>query len=190
MKRMIVIAAVVTVFCATTVFAQAGPERDDNKPKADTTSVKKAKEKSKPASAEKGKKPEKPEKAEEAKKLQEPEKPEKPMSSPESGVVPRAVFATAIVEREPIETVDTLTTAVDSVYFFTTIVGMDGQTVTHRWKHGEDVLAEVPISIGASHWRAYSKKRLLPAWTGKWTVEVVGPAGDVLMQRSFVYVTD
>jgi hypothetical protein len=28
---------------------------------------------------------------------------------------------------------------------------------------------------------------MLPAWTGAWRVDVLGPGGDVLLSREFVY---
>jgi len=152
---------------------------------------------------EKAEKPEKREKVEKPAKPETPEKPEKPESPPpakstvpekamattKSEHIARAVVASAIERREPVGKVDSLSAPADSVYFFTEIVGMEGQTVTHRWMRDGEVVAEVPIAVGAPHWRAYSKKRLIPAWAGRWTVEAVDPDGNVLASRSFVYTT-
>lgn len=110
------------------------------------------------------------------------------MTSPVSGSVARALFTTAIEEREPADEVDTLSTAVDKVYFFTEIHGMSGATVTHRWMHDGEVKAEVPFHISGSKWRVYSSKNLLSDWTGDWTVQVVDDAGEIIQESNFTYV--
>jgi hypothetical protein len=99
----------------------------------------------------------------------------------------RAMFTDAVVEREPASDVDSLTTDVDRVYFFTEIVDMQGKQVTHRWMHDGEVVAEVPFEIGGPRWRVYSSKRLLPSWTGRWTVAVVDESGKKLLEDSFTY---
>jgi hypothetical protein len=101
--------------------------------------------------------------------------------------VKRATFASAIVDREPVDDIDSLTTAVDKIFFFTEIVDMAGQTVTHRWTFGGEVVAEVPFAIGGPRWRVYSSKQLAPEMTGQWTVTVVDSSGAALGEDSFVY---
>lgn len=110
------------------------------------------------------------------------------MSSPVSGSVARALFTTAIEEREPVDDVDTLSTAVDKIYFFTEVHDMSGGTVTHRWMHNGEVKAEVPFQINGPKWRVYSSKNLLSDWTGEWTVQVVSDAGKILHESSFNYI--
>ena len=147
-------------------------EKQQNKQKSKTDEAKKEK-----AEVEKAK-PGKPE-----------DKPGKRFSGEEpwSGHLKRAVFTTTIEEREPVGSVDSLSTASEEVLFFTEIVGLDGHTVTHRWVQGGEVRAEVPINVGGPRWRAYSSKKMLPAWTGEWVVEVVDADGSVLGKKSFVY---
>ena len=101
--------------------------------------------------------------------------------------VGRAVFATAINEREPTDTVDVLTTDVDKVFFFSEIVDMEGKTVIHRWLHGGETKADVPFDIGGPRWRVYSSKTLIPEWSGTWTVEVRDGDGNTLHTASFEY---
>jgi hypothetical protein len=199
MKRMLLVASVLVVFGATVLLAQAGPKREEKKEtRPDTTSAP-APKKEEPAKKEEGKeqkavkqeapakKQEAPKKAEESAKAPAPEQATPPPLPVESASVARAVLTGAIVDREPAAPVDTLVAPDDSLYFFTELVGMEGQTVTHRWKHGEEVMAEVPITVGAPRWRAFSKKRLIPAWAGVWTVEVVDANGSVVSRKSFVY---
>lgn len=104
-----------------------------------------------------------------------------------TGSVKRAVFASAIVDREPVDHLDSLTTDVDSIFFFSEIVGMEGQTVKHRWTFGGEVMAEVSFVIGGPRWRVYSCKRLVPGWVGEWTVSVADDSGNALDEKRFVY---
>ena len=98
-----------------------------------------------------------------------------------------ALFSTAVEDREPAGSIDSLSTASDQVYFFTEIIGFQGRTVTHRWSHGGEVVAEVPFEIGGPRWRVYSSKKFLPSWTGKWTVEVVDEEGKVHLAKQLTY---
>lgn len=99
----------------------------------------------------------------------------------------RAQFAAAIEEREPVGSLDSLSNATEQVYFFTEIVGLQGQTITHRWTHDGEVRAEVPISIGGPRWRAHSSKKFLRAWTGEWKVDVVDHEGNLIGSKRLVY---
>lgn len=105
----------------------------------------------------------------------------------ESGVA-RAVFATDIQDREPVDQIGQLTNDNSSVYFFTEIRGLEGQTITHRWEQGGEVRAEVNFNVGGNRWRVWSSKNLQPGWLGEWKVSVVDAGGNVLSQESFAYV--
>jgi hypothetical protein len=102
--------------------------------------------------------------------------------------VKRATFTSSVVEREPVDSVDSLKTDVDQIFFFTEIVDMAGKTVTHRWIYGGEVVAEVPFQIGGPRWRVYSSKKLVPGWAGMWKVTVVDDAGTSLREDTFVYL--
>jgi hypothetical protein len=107
-----------------------------------------------------------------------------PASSPAEFQVARAVFARAIVDREPQDIVSTMDGSAEQVYFFTEILGMEGETVRHRWEYGGQVMAEIEFKVGAQRWRVYSSKRFLPGWTGPWTVSVVTSEGRVLRSET------
>lgn len=93
--------------------------------------------------------------------------------------VARAQFTSAVVEREPVDALESTSAADGRVRFFTELSGLAGREVVHRWEYGGRVMAEVTIEVGADRWRAWSSKRLLPAWTGVWQVSVVAD-GQVL----------
>lgn len=103
------------------------------------------------------------------------------------GSVSRAQFSTAIVEREPADRVDTLSTATRKLFYFTELRGLAGQKVTHRWIYGGKTIAAITFDVNGARWRVHSSKNLLPEWTGTWTVEVVDSSGHVLHTDNFVY---
>ncbi len=93
--------------------------------------------------------------------------------------VVRAQFTSAVMDREPVDELQAASVSDGRVRFFTELRGLEGREVIHRWEHGGQVMAEVVIPVGAERWRAWSSKRLLPAWTGIWQVSVVTD-GEVL----------
>jgi len=104
-----------------------------------------------------------------------------------AGRIARATFTTAVVDREPSDSIDALDTEQTEVAFFTELRGFTGQTLIHRWEHGGRVVAEVPVEVRGPRWRAYSTKQLDPAETGEWTVSVVDASGQVLESASLEY---
>lgn len=116
-----------------------------------------------------------------------------PAPASTAGEVARAVFASDVVDREPIDNIgNTLKvdySGIQKVYFFTDLRGMNGSTVSHRWLLDGQVMADIPFDIGGDRWRVWSSKRLLPGFEGTWTVQVVKD-GKVLTSRSFQYVDD
>jgi hypothetical protein len=163
-------------FTASSAFAQVGPKQG-SPAKPDTAKATVAPEAAKPQ-------------AQEAPKTstEEMEPAQTQESAPEmTGHVKRALFTTAVEAREPAGSIDSLSTASDEVYFFSEIVGLEGHTVTHRWLHNGEVLAEVLFTIGGPRWRVYSSKKLLPSWTGALQVDVVNDDGSVLASKQLEY---
>lgn len=121
--------------------------------------------------------------------------PEAPDSDPRvvepasDGQLVRATFSTRIEEREPTDSIEQLTTAFDHVFFFTELVGRQGEEILHRWEYAGELVAEVPLAILGPRWRVYSSKRLPSDATGTWTVTVVGSSGEVLAQRVLEYIS-
>jgi len=101
--------------------------------------------------------------------------------------VSRAQFTTAILDREPIDELATLSTDADKVFFFTELRNMDGATVTHRWTLNGTVMAEISFNVRASRWRVYSNKALLSEWRGDWVVDIVDDKGTVIASRTVAY---
>lgn len=112
----------------------------------------------------------------------EPPKPPVPAEA-----VARGTFTTAVDQREPVDSIDSLDSDQDRVFYFTEFVGVDGRRLLHRWEYDGEIVAEVPIAVGGPRWRAYSSKKLDVSRLGEWTVSVVDETGHVVHSDSFVY---
>jgi RND family efflux transporter MFP subunit len=112
-----------------------------------------------------------------------------PARVPETeGRVARATFTTGVEQREPVDSIESLTNDHSRVLFFTEFRGMGGRTLTHRWEFEGGVVAEVPFEVRGRRWRVYSFKQLRPDQTGDWTVSVVDEAGNRIERKAFRYV--
>jgi len=99
----------------------------------------------------------------------------------------RAVFTTAVNDREPADQITSLRNDVQQVYFYTELKDLEGQTVTHKWEHAGEVKAEVKFDVKAPRWRVWSSKTFDPSWTGEWIVSVVDGSGATLAQATLTY---
>ena len=101
--------------------------------------------------------------------------------------VARAIITNAIEDREPIDDVAEFKNDQPIIFFFTELIDLEGETITHRWQLEGKTMAEVPFSVGSPRWRVWSSKNLEPEATGDWLVEVVGADGQVLEATRFTY---
>ena len=106
------------------------------------------------------------------------------------GWVERAIFTSAIFDREPVDELVAVGGNLEEVYFFSELRQLSGRTVTHRWEYEGEVVSEVPFEVGGPRWRVFSKKTLLPTQSGKWTVVVVDESGWALHAVMFDYRPD
>lgn len=91
-----------------------------------------------------------------------------------------------VQDHEPVGVDTTFNSDVGSLCCFSRIEGAtDSTAVTHVWYYGNKKVAEVTLRVESSRWRTYSKKKILPRWTGKWNVVILSAAGDPLAQLSF-----
>lgn len=104
-----------------------------------------------------------------------------------AGWVERALFTSAVVDREPVDAVVVVDGGQGEVTFFTELRQLSGRTITHRWEYAGEVVAEVPFEVGGPRWRVHSRKVLLPDQTGRWSVVVVDESGWVLHAEMFEY---
>ncbi|HKJ77823.1 MAG TPA: DUF2914 domain-containing protein [Gammaproteobacteria bacterium] len=110
-----------------------------------------------------------------------------PFGAVADGRVERAHFTSGIEGHEPVDRVENLEPDADRVFYFTELVGMDGERVVHRWEYRGEMMAEVAFRVEGPRWRVWSSKRLIPRWQGTWRAVVTDGAGQVLAEERFVY---
>lgn len=105
-----------------------------------------------------------------------------PAGSPE---VARIVLCRDVQEREPVDAGTSFPADVDKLVCFTQVENAEGKTLYHRWYVGDRMVLELPIEVGASHWRCWSRKTIDPSWSGAARVDVATEAGDVVASQDF-----
>jgi hypothetical protein len=111
-----------------------------------------------------------------------------PAAATAQGTVVRAQFTTEVQGNEPVDKITSLSTDQTRILFFTELRDLAGQTVTHRWEHGDKVVSEIPLQVGAARWRTFSSKTLHPAMSGEWKASVLDASGQTLAVATFSYV--
>jgi len=96
-----------------------------------------------------------------------------------------AVLARNVVDRVPQDSGTAFPADVGTVVLWMRVSGADGHTLTHVWFYGDTEVGNVPLTIGGSPWRTWSRKTIPPEATGAWHVEVRDAAGAVLKRIDF-----
>ena len=102
--------------------------------------------------------------------------------------VSRAIFTTAIEDREPIDQVLILSNRYNNIYFFSDLRHMENQKVIHRWEYEGKVVTSKIFKVSGPRWRVYSKLKLPANKTGTWRVVVTTEHGLPLKAAIFKYV--
>jgi hypothetical protein len=103
----------------------------------------------------------------------------------QSAVTVEAVLARSVVDRAPQDTGVAFPAEVGELVLWTRVTGAAGQTLNHVWFHGDTEVANVPLTIGGSPWRTWSRKTIPVEAAGAWRVEIRDAAGTVLKQLDF-----
>lgn len=99
--------------------------------------------------------------------------------------VPRARFAMAIADREPIGPAPVATpTDHNALFFFMEIKNGAGKRMTHQWFYEGELVAETNLAIGADRWRSWSRKYLGKRRSGQWRVLVKTADGCALADQT------
>jgi hypothetical protein len=116
-------------------------------------------------------------------------------SSAQGLFVQEAVFTNAeLVDRMPVSVSGCTAAAcstryadtVGTVIFWTRLAGgSPGRWVEHIWYRGEKEIARVRQKVEGPTWRTWTRKQILPEWTGDWRVEVRAEDGTLLAERFF-----
>ena len=106
-----------------------------------------------------------------------------------SNLTAEIAFGTGIADRMPVGQADTFSVSVDTVYFWTKIIGAETPTtVNHLWFHDGQKMASVSLPVRAESWRTWSYKTILPEWTGEWKVVVTDDQGKEIASKTFTVV--
>ena len=104
----------------------------------------------------------------------------------ESQLSATAVVASGIEEREPIGEAATFPASVSRVYLWTVVKGASDSTfITHTWYFDTTMVQEITLPVKASPWRTWSYKTIDESMVGSWRIEVRGPGGEPLAEKSF-----
>jgi len=100
--------------------------------------------------------------------------------------VAEASLTTEIIDRLPVDQVDTLPDGVSTLYCFSRIVGAAEETkIQHVWFRGEQEMARIELPVRSINWRTWSSKRIPADWSGSWRVEIQDQYGEVLTTLPF-----
>ncbi len=81
-----------------------------------------------------------------------------PAAAPASNITVDAVLARNVADRAPQDTGSAFSDSVGTVVLWMRVTGANGHTLHHVWFHGGDQVGDVPLTIGGSPWRSWSRK--------------------------------
>lgn len=103
----------------------------------------------------------------------------------QSPVTVEAVLARNVMDRAPQDTGVAFPPDVAGLVLWMRVTGGAGQTLNHVWYHGDTEVGNVPLTVGGSPWRTWSRKTIPADATGAWHVEIRDAAGTVLKRIDF-----
>jgi hypothetical protein len=100
--------------------------------------------------------------------------------------VREAVITTQVIDRAPVDAVQTYPSSVERLFCFTRVTGAVADTsITHVWYLRGVKMSRIELPVRSGDWRAWSQKTILPGSAGDWKVDVLGPEGNLLKSISF-----
>ena len=98
-----------------------------------------------------------------------------PAARSETFRIAQAVICRDVADRRPVSPGDLFSAQVGALYCFTHVLGAAAETlITHNWYYEGTLKASVRLPVRGADWRTWSRKTILPQWTGEWMVEVLG----------------
>ncbi len=102
-----------------------------------------------------------------------------------SDVSVEAVLARSVMDRVPQDTGTAFPDTVGTIVLWMRVTGADAQTLHHVWFFGDTEVGDVPLTIGGSPWRTWSRKTVPVEAKGAWHVEIRDEGGNVLKRIDF-----
>jgi DUF2914 family protein len=103
----------------------------------------------------------------------------------QSAATVEAVLARTVMDRAPQDTGVAFPPDVGQLVLWMRVISGAGQTLNHVWFHGDTEVGNIPLTIGGSPWRTWSRKTIPADATGAWHVEIRDAAGTVLKRIDF-----
>lgn len=99
----------------------------------------------------------------------------------------KIVICTDVVDRTPVGADVEFSEDVGTLICFTAVANSGNPTtVTHIWSYLGEEKARTSMNVGTSpNWRTWSTKKILPEWSGPWTVTVLDAAGAEIGSADF-----
>lgn len=104
--------------------------------------------------------------------------------------IKRFVFARGVKNREPIGSIEDIKFNQENavrVYAYSTVVGLENDTLYYIWRLNDAEVARVTVEVGGEHWRSYSSKRVDLSAHGDWSVTLVNKEEEILAVSRFHY---
>ena len=108
-----------------------------------------------------------------------------PASAP-AATLARIVVCRDVEERAPVDPGESFSSDVGKLTCFTDVRTENAPLqIFHRWYVGDELMAEIPISVKANRWRCWSTKTIRSKWNGPARVDVLTEEGDLLGSVDF-----
>lgn len=103
--------------------------------------------------------------------------------------VAEMAVTTNVVDRNPVDRIESYSATVGKLYCFTRLVGAEEDThITHVWYRDGQEMARIDLPVRSSNWRTWSSKTILPEWTGDWRIDVLDAEGSLLTSLTFTLI--
>lgn len=100
--------------------------------------------------------------------------------------VNEVVLTTAVIDREPVDSVEVFPRQSGKLFCFTKVLGAETETfIAHLWYREGQLMAKTTLPVRSPSWRTWSAKDLLEEPPGSWRVEVQDEQGNLLKAASF-----
>jgi hypothetical protein len=100
--------------------------------------------------------------------------------------VSEAVITTQVIDRAPVDAIQTYPASVERLFCFTRVTGAPANTsITHVWYLRGVEMSRNELPVRSGDWRTWSQIMIFPGSAGDWKVDVLGPEGKLLKSLSF-----
>jgi hypothetical protein len=108
--------------------------------------------------------------------------------------VVRALLTRAISNKEPLDNISSFITVnktkAAGVFYFTELVGMKGQIVSHQWSWNDKPVYEKKFKIFGDRWRIATSKVIPYTIAGSWAVRMIDEKGNSLNEIQFEVIKE